>query len=211
MSEPDEPLAPLGLEVCRLALDLGRGRIGHPRQVGIAIRAANFVELALDGRLVGRNWPEAQGDSETGQAMPDAVHRTVIDLGPIRWRHWFNHVDADRRAATGRLVTAGTWREEGRRLVDLTDGRTLVDQQRVRLAFEQDEPPATVREATLVLLLGGAGGSYRPMPRRARGLTRTWLPPLLRTSGRGGDAIGSAVLHALAQMVRAAPVRMLSR
>src|SRR5579875_3547227 len=192
---PDEPNRPeLGLEVCRLSLDLGRGRIRHAREVGIAIRCAGFVELAREGRIVGRNWPEAQAvafpepvdlaaprtlsaadpieddplvdhelvqddvtadhvipddviPDDDGGRMAEAVYRAVAEREGVRWRHWFNHVDADRKAATGRLVRAGVWQQDGRRLTDLTNGRTLVEQQQARMAFLQDQPPADLYSA----------------------------------------------------------------
>lgn len=203
----------LGVELCRLSLDLGRSRIRHPRQVGIAIRAAIFVELALDGRVAGRNWPEALGDSDTGRPMLDAVHRAVAGRRrSIGWRHWFNHVDADRKAATARLAAAGTWSVAGRRITDHTNGRTLLDQQRVRQAAEAaDGGPDDLRDAVLVLLVLASGGAGRPMPRRARKLARAWLPPMLTTSGRAGDAVWAIMLASLRQIHRSAPVRILSR
>lgn len=210
MTEPEEPL---GIEVCRLSLDLGRNRIRHARQVGIAIRAAIFVDLALAGRVAGRNWPEALGDSDTGNPLPDAVHRAVAGRRrSTSWRHWFNHVDADRQAATARLAEREIWSVDGRRISDNTNGRTLLDQQRARQVVERDgDAPDDVREAVLVLLLLAAGGSgRRPMPRRARKLAKAWLPPMLATSGRSGDAIWSALEAALRQIHRSAPVRMLS-
>ena len=70
---------PLGVAVCRLSLDPVRGRVRHPIQVGVAIRAALFVELALAGRLVGARWPEAIGDSDTGAMMLDSVHSAVAN------------------------------------------------------------------------------------------------------------------------------------
>lgn len=205
--------AALGIEVCRLSLDLGRSRIRYRRQVGIAIRAAVFVELALAGRIAGRNWPEAVGDSDTGSPMADAVHRAVAGRKrPVSWRRWFNHVDADREAATNRLVEAGVWKRDGNRLVDQTNGRTLIDQQRVQQAAAKDaSPPDDVRDAVLVLLLLAAGVTGRPMPRRARKLARAWLPPMLIRSGRSGDAIWAVMLFSLKQIHRAAPVRILSR
>ncbi|HEX2903900.1 MAG TPA: GPP34 family phosphoprotein [Jatrophihabitans sp.] len=203
----------LGVELCRLSLDLGRQRIRHRRQVGIAIRAALFAELALAGRIAGRDWPEAIGDSETGDPMPDSVHRAVAGRKrPIGWRHWFNHVDADRQAATERLVQAGTWTMSGSRIIDNTSGRTLLDQQRVHNAAERGSAaPEDVHDAILVLLLMASGGLGKPMPRRARKLARSWLPPMLIQSGRSGDAVWATMLFATRQIQRAAPIRVLSR
>jgi hypothetical protein len=202
---------PLGVSVCRLSLDLGRGRFRHQRQVGIAIRAAMFAELSLGGRLVGLNGPEAVGDSDTGSPLLDSVHRAVANRSTIGWRRWFNHVDADRMAATGHLLQSGVWRSQGRRIVDNTGGRTLLEQRQVALAVSADQVPPDVTEAILVLLVAAAGGTGRPLPRRCRRLARSWLPPLLATSGRAGDAVLNSTDAALRQILRSAPVRLLAR
>ncbi len=210
MTEPNGES--LGVEICRMSLDLGRHRIRHPRQVGIAIRAGLFVDLALDGRIVGQKGPQAQGASESGHKLQDAVHRAVASRNRhIGWRHWFNHIDADRNASITHLVDAGLWRREGRRLLDESNGQTLVDQQRVKESGRRDsEAPADVREAILVLLVLAAGGQGRPMPRRAGKLARDWLPPMLTPLGPSGEAVWSMMVAAIRQIHRSVPVRILS-
>jgi hypothetical protein len=215
MTEAAEPAAaasePLGLAVCRLSLDPVRGRIRHQHQVGIAIRAAMFAELALSGRLVGRQWPEAVGESDTGARLLDAVHAAVSGRRPTRWKRWFSHVDADRTAATRALVESGRWRLEGRRIVDSDPGSTVLDQQTIRNLLRQAEPPADLTSVILTLLVGGCGGAGRPAPRRTRKLARQWLPPHLLTSGRSGDAVLSSIVAATYAMRRASPIPLYYR
>lgn len=208
-----EPLGvePLGVEICRLSLDLGRGRIRHPRQVGIAIRAGLFADLALDGHVFGQKTPETQGDGDTGHKLTDAVHRAVAGRRSTGWGHWFNHIDADRKACVAYLVDSGIWSRDGRRLIDNTDGRTLEDQQRIQLAGRPEaDVPGDVRDAILVLLLLAAGAQGRPMPRRAGKLARVWLPPLLTPLGEPGRTTWSMMVAALRQIHRSVPLRLIS-
>ncbi|MDQ1744426.1 MAG: hypothetical protein QOE23_2765 [Pseudonocardiales bacterium] len=201
----------LALAVCRLSLS-PRGRLLHPHQVGIAVRAALFTELGRTGRLVGRVRPEAIGESDTGSPLPDALHRAVAGRRPALWKRWFNHVDADRQAATDALVSAGRWRVEGHRLVDADPGSTVLQQQRVTELLTTKQPPDTLDLALLVLLAGGHGaGLGRPAPRRSRRLAKEWLEPHLRTAGYGGDATLAAVFYGLSAMRRAHTVPWLSR
>jgi hypothetical protein len=202
---------PLGLSVCRLSLDPVRGRIKHPHQAGIAIRAAMFTDLARAGRLVGRQWPEAIGESDTGSDLLDAVHAAVAGRRPTRWKRWFSHVDADRAAATRVLVDSGRWRLDGRRIVDSDPGSTVVDQQTIRAFLQAPEPPEDLTSAILTLLIGGCGGAGRPAPRRSRKLARQWLPPHLLTSGRSGDAVLSSLIAATTAMRRANPIPLYYR
>ncbi|HJQ00227.1 MAG TPA: GPP34 family phosphoprotein [Jatrophihabitans sp.] len=201
----------LGLAVCRLSLNPVRGRVRHPHQVGIAIRTAMFAELALAGRLVGRQWPEAIGESDTGSRLLDAVHSAVAGRGPTRWRRWFNHVDADLAAATDALVESGRWRLEGKRIIDCDPASTVVDQQTIRSYLNQPEPPPDLTSAILTLLVGGCGGVGRPTPRRTRKLARQWLPPHLLTSGRSGDAVLYSILWSTYAIRRANPFPLLYR
>src|SRR4051812_13127207 len=99
----------LALAVCRLSW-AAPGRVRHPHQVGIAVRAALFAELARAGRVVGRLRPEAVGESDTGNPLTDALHRAVASRRPALWTRWYSHVDADRQAATEALVASGRWR-----------------------------------------------------------------------------------------------------
>jgi len=188
-----------------------RGRIRHQHQVGIAIRAAMFTELALSGRLVGRAWPEAVGESDTGARLLDAVHAAVAGRRPTRWKRWFSHVDADREAATRALVESGRWRLDGKRIIDSDPGSTVVDQQTIRAFLHQAEPPADLTSVILTLLVGGSGGVGRPTPRRTRKLARQWLPPHLLTSGRSGDAVLSSILWSTYAIRRVNPFPLYNR
>ena len=202
----------LALAVCRLSLHPVRGRVRNPHQVGIAVRAALFTELAGAGRLVGIRWPQAVGDSDTGNPLPDALHRAVAGRRPTPWRRWYGHVDADRKAATEALVAGGRWRPESGRLADEDPGATLLQQQRVAELLAAKQAPDSLDLTLLVLLAGGHGvGLARPGPRRSRRLARSWLEPHLRSAGHGGDATVAAVNAALIAMRRASTFPFLSR
>jgi len=200
----------LALAVCRLSW-YAPGRVRHPHQVGIAVRAALFTELARTGRLVGRIRPEAIGESDTGNPLPDALHRAVATRRPALWKRWFSHVDADRRAATEALVAAGHWQADGRRLIDVEAAATALRQRQVQELLATKQAPDTLDQVLLVLLAGGHGAATRPAPRRSRKLAREWLEPQLRTAGHGGDATLAAVFYALTAMRRAHTVPFLSR
>ncbi|MEO6703024.1 MAG: GPP34 family phosphoprotein [Jatrophihabitantaceae bacterium] len=202
---------PLGVTVCRLSLDPVRGRIRHPLQVGVAVRAGMFCELALAGRMVGAHWPEALGDPDTGQPLLDSVHAAVASRGPTRWKRWYSHVDADRDAASRQLIASGRWRLDGRRIIDTDPGSTVHDQQQIMRQLASREPPQDLAETILTLLVGAAGGAGRPAPRRCRTLAKQWLSPQLMTSGRAGDAVLSSVIASTAAIRRANPVPLLSR
>jgi hypothetical protein len=207
-----EQLDQLSLSVCRLALDPVRGRIRHQHQVGIAVRAALFAELIADGRLVGGRWPEPVGESDTGNPLPDAVHRAVAARGPAAWKRWYSHVEADRTAATEALLASGRWRLQDGRLVDEDAGSTVTEQQRVRALLAARTPPEELPVSLLVLLVGGYGvGGSRPAPRRSHKLVKSWLEPQLRTFGRAGDATVASMTAALVAMRRANTIPLLSR
>jgi hypothetical protein len=202
----------LALAVCRLSLNPTRGRLRNPHQVGIAVRAALFIELSTTGRLVGERWPQAIGDSDTGSPLADALHRAVTGRRPTAWRRWYGHVDADRKAATEALIADGRWRSEAGRLVDRDPASTVLEQQRVVELLSARQAPDGLEQALLVLLAGGHGaGATRPGPRRSRRLARAWLEPQLRSAGHGGDATVAAVHAALIAMRRASSVPFLSR
>jgi hypothetical protein len=202
----------LALAVCRLSLNPTRGRLRHPHQVGIAVRAALFLELTTTGRLVGVRWPQAVGESDTGNPLADALHRAITGRRPTAWRRWYGHVDADREAATAALIADGRWRSEAGRLVDRDAASTVLEQQRVLQLVSARQAPDTLDQALLVLLAGGHGaGAVRPAPRRSRRLARSWLEPQLRSAGHGGDATVAAVDAALVAMRRASSVPFLSR
>ena len=202
----------LALAVCRLSLNPTRGRLRNPHQVGIAVRAALFTNLASTGRLVGVRWPQAVGESDTGNPLADALHRAVAGRRPTVWRRWYGHVDADRKAATAALIADGRWRSEAHRLVDQNPGATVLQQQRITELLVTKQAPDSLELALLVLLAGGHGaGLARPSPRRSRRLTGSWLEPHLRSAGHGGDATVAAVNAALVAMRRASAVPFLSR
>jgi len=201
----------LALAVCRLSWH-APGRVRHPHHVGIAVRAALFTELTRTGRLVGRLRPEAIGDSDTGNPLPDALHRAVASRRPALWKRWYSHVDADRRAATEALVASGRWRLDGRRLLDTEAAVTALQQRQVEELLATKQAPDTLDRVLLVLLAGGHGAAgTRPAPRRSRRLAKEWLEPQLRTAGHGGDATLAAVFYALTAMRRAHTVPFLSR
>jgi hypothetical protein len=202
----------LALAVCRLALNPARGRIRNPHQVGIAVRAALFTDLAAGGRLVGVHHPQAVGESDTDNPLADALHRAVAGRRAAPWRRWYSHVDADRRAATEALIATGRWQSEGRRLVDLDPGSTTLEQRRVEELLMAKQPLDSLDLTLLVLLAGGHGaGAARPAPKRSRRLTTLWLAPQLRTAGHGGDATLAAVNAALRAMRRTQTFPVLSR
>lgn len=202
----------LALAVCRLALNPASGRVRHPHQVGIAVRAALFTDLTTSGRLVGVRWPQPVGESDTGSQLADALHRAVAGRRPTPWRRWYGHVDADRKAATAALIADGRWRSEASRLVDADAGATVLQQQRVVELLAARQAPDSLAQVLLVLLAGGHGaGAARPGPRRSRRLATSWLEPHLRSAGHGGDATVAAVNAALVAMRRASAIPLLSR
>lgn len=211
MQQSESADEPLGVAVCRLSLDPVRGRVRHPIQVGVAIRAAMFVELALQGRVVGSRWPEAIGDSDTGAPLLDSVHTAVANRRPTAWKRWFSHVDADREATTKQLIAAGRWQLVGRRIIDSDPGATVLDQQRILQFLQRKDAPPDLQTAILTLLVGGAGGAGRPAPRRSRKLAKTWLAPHLVTSGRAGEAALHSVLASMSAIRRANPLPFMSR
>jgi Golgi phosphoprotein 3 (GPP34) len=166
---------PLGVTVCRLCLDPVRGRIRHPLQVGIAIRAAMFAELTLAGRVIGRTWPQAVGESRTGNPLPDSVHRAVADRRPTQWRRWFNHVQADRKAAVDYLVQSGRWQLDGKRIVDPQAAETVREQQEVLRSINAGDPPEDLHTMVVRLLVAAAGGAGRPAPVRTWRVGKVWL------------------------------------
>lgn len=172
MTENPEPI---GVAVCRLSLDPVRGRLRHPLQVGIAIRAGMFAELTLAGRVIGRNWPEAVGESRTGNPLPDAVHRAVANRGPVSWRRWYSHVHADRKAAVDYLVESGRWQRDGKRIIDPQAAETVLEQQEVLRSINAGEAPDDLREMMVRLLVAAAGGAGRPAPVRTWRMGKVWL------------------------------------
>ena len=210
MTEPAEPAA---LLVCRLGLDPVRGRIRRHTQVGIAVRAALFAELALSGRLIGGRFPHPVGESVIGQPLPDAVHAAVVARRPTPWKRWFNHVDPDREAATTALVTAGRWRVENGRIVDTAAGATVVEQQRIAQLLASRQPAEDLSLTIVAVLAAGYGvGDRRAAPRTAGRLVKSWLRPQLAASGAdpaAEEAVLASTGAALVAMRKARPVPFL--
>jgi len=197
----------LGLTVCRLSLDAGRGRIRHPHQAGIAIRAAVFVDLACDGRIAGMQWPEIVGEPPPAGTLAAAVYGAVAQRRRTGWRRWFNHTTADREAATRSLIAAGQWQQDGRRVLDTDQSQLVAGQLRVSQRLSAGQPPEGLTDCVLSLLAGGAGlGGNRPVPRAARKLAKTWLPPLTAGNGNVGVTVQAVVDAALLAMRRASSV-----
>jgi hypothetical protein len=172
MTENPEPI---GVAVCRLSLDPVRGKIRHPLQVGIAIRAGMFADLTLSGRVIGRGWPQAVGESRTGNPLPDAVHRAVANRGPTNWRRWYSHVHADRNAAVDYLVQSGRWQRDGKRIIDPQAAQTVLEQQEIIRSVNAGEVPDDLREMMIRLLVAAAGGTGRPAPVRTWRMGKVWL------------------------------------
>lgn len=200
---------PLGVAICRLSLDPVRGRIRHPLQVGIAIRAGMFAELTLAGRVIGRQWPQAVGESRTGNPLPDAVHRAVSNRRPTQWRRWFSHVQADRQAAIDYLVESGRWQLDGKRIVDPQAAETVLEQQEVLRTINAAEMPADVETMMVRLLTAAAGGMGRPAPVRSWRLAKVWLPQVLPEGAN--HATYFATRAGLRAIRRAATFRVFSR
>jgi len=200
---------PIGVSVCRLCLDPVRGRFRHPLQVGIAIRAGMFAELTLAGRVIGRNWPEAVGESRTGNPLPDAVHRAVSTRRPTNWRRWYGHVQADRNAAVEYLVQSGRWQRDGKRIVDPQAAETVLEQQEILRAINAGEQPDDLREMAVRLLVAAAGAGGRPAPKRTWRVAKVWLTQRLP------EGPNHAAYHGMRAGIRAirraATFRFLSR
>jgi hypothetical protein len=206
MTENPEPI---GVTVCRLSLDPVRGKLRHPLQVGIAIRAGMFAELTLAGRVIGRGWPQAVGESRTGNPLPDAVHRAVANRNPTNWRRWYSHVHADRKAAVDYLVESGRWQREGKRIIDPQAAETVLEQQEVLRSVNAGEQPDDLREMMVRLLVAASGGAGRPAPVRTWRVGKVWL--MQRLPEGPNHAAYHGMRAAFRAIRRAATFRVLSR
>jgi hypothetical protein len=196
----------LAVAVCRLSLDPTRGRIGQRSRVGIALRAAQLAQLALDGRLGGDRFPIALGASDTGTPLLDSVHRAVADRPATPWRRWFSHTGADLRAVSEQLMTQRRWIRDGARLVDVDSAATLAQSVRIEQLTRGGEPPDTVADRVLILLLYGAGSvGGAPRPRAELALVARWL------EAGTPSAVEAAVRHGLRAMKRQALLGVVSR
>lgn len=204
---------PVALVICRLGLDPVRGRIRNRLRVGIAVRAALFAELALAGRVIGSRFPYPVGESVTGQPLLDSVHAAVVTRRATAWKRWFNHVDADREAATAALVTAGRWRIEAGRIIDTAAGATVTEQQRIAQLLAAGQSPDELRLTIVAILAAASGvGDRRAAPRAAGRLVKTWLAPQLAGCGAEAaeqEAVLASTKAALVAMRKARPIPFL--
>jgi hypothetical protein len=204
MSSDVDRVESLGLTVCRLGLDPDSGRIRNRVQVGMAIRGALFVELALSDRLTGAKAPRAIGESGTGGGLADAVHAAVADRRLTRWKRWFSHTGADVDAAVSALVNAGSWRSERPgRYIDNQAELTAAQAEQVNLLLISSAMvvPGGVEDAVVALLAGGAGlfgGRARPRTQLTQ-LDRLLVPRLPAAESQR-QPIQSAVRHSLRAM-----------
>ncbi len=221
----------LGLVVCRLALDPTSGRIRHRTEVGIAIRAALFNQLLLQGRLTGGRWPEPVGESTSGDRLGDSVHRAVSERRTLLWKRWFNHVAADVEAATTELVRLELWRPRpGGGFVDAEPGLILEQATRIQSLISHtpggtgggfDAASSTAAEAiadaAVALLATGAGPlGGRPQPKLATKKFDEVIPGIKVMAGAGfgidhrRDAVRGATKAALQSMRSRGSIRSLS-
>jgi hypothetical protein len=202
MTEPADQADSLALTVCRLGLDPASGRLRHRGQLGVAIRGALFVELALDGRLAGERMPRPLGDSESGVRMPDAVHRALGGRALTPWKRWFSHTNADLKAATAELIRSGAWRAETKgRFFDNEAGFTLAQGERVDRYLSSTAVPAELDDAVVALLIGGAGlFGGKPRPRRQLSSVDLLLRPLLHEGLPQPETVRAAVRACLRAM-----------
>jgi len=202
MTDPAAHADSLALTVCRLGLDPASGRLRNRGQLGVAIRGALFVELALADRLTGVRLPRAVGASDSGSRMPDAVHRALGGRGLTPWKRWFSHTTADLDTAAAELVRAGVWRAEPRgRFFDNQAGFTLAQGERVDRFLSAAAVPAELDDAVVALLIGGAGlfGS-KPRPRRQLASVDEMLRPLLGNDVSQPETVRAAVRASLRAM-----------
>jgi hypothetical protein len=216
-----------GATVCRLSLDPAAGRVRHRGHAGIAIRAALFAQLLLDGRLAGEKRPVPIGPSDTADRLADAVHRAVSARGALPWKRWFSHVGADVDAAGAQLQRTGAWQAGAARGVIIDNDPNLTTAQAAQvtelLALAQASPPAILGagpgtlDATVALLAVGAGLlGARPRPKLALRRMDRLLPEarLLVAAGfdvdAQQDAVRTVVRTALIAMRRRAGSRLLS-
>jgi hypothetical protein len=163
----------IAVDLLRMARDPGSGRIKHRGSLDIALRAALFAELALNGKLVDQvNAPSLTSDDPTGDRILDAIRGAVQARPNVTWRRWFRHVRVDRTALSAELVDAGRWRRTRSWPATFADAKPEEAQ---ALAFEInrvvtfDRAPVDSREAVLALLAVSSGATgRRPRPAAVR-------------------------------------------
>jgi hypothetical protein len=163
----------IAVDLLRLARNPVSGRIRHRGSLDIALRAALFAELALDGRIVDEgNAPALTSAEPSGDRIFDAILRTVAERPNVTWRRWFRNVSADRAALCAELVDAGRW--VGTRGWYATFSDAKPDEvQANALELERiarfERPPRDRREAVLTLLAIACGAlGRRPRPAAVR-------------------------------------------
>lgn len=163
----------IAVDLLRMARNPASGRIRHPASLDVALRAALFAELALNGRLVDQlNAPALTSDEPTGDHIFDTIRRTVAARPNVTWRRWFRHVRVDRAALCAELVEAGRWERTRGWPAAFSDAKSEEAQ---ALAFEInrivrfERAPADSREAVLTLLAISCGAvGRRPRPAAVR-------------------------------------------
>jgi len=163
----------IAVDLLRLARNPVSGRIRHRGSLNIALRAALFAELALNGEIVDEgNAPKLTSPEPTGDRIFDAILRTVGTRPNVTWRRWFRHVSADLAALCAELVDAGRWIPMRGWYTAFTDAKPDEVQanalERERVArFER--APRDQREAVLTLLAIACGAlGRRPRPTAVR-------------------------------------------
>jgi Golgi phosphoprotein 3 GPP34 len=163
----------IAVDLLRMARDPASGRIRHRSALDIALRAALFAELALNGKIVDEvNAPALVSDEPTGDRIFDAIRRTVAARPNVMWRRWFRHVRVDRAALCAELVDAGRWERTRGWPAAFSDANP---EQAQAIAFEVDRvarferAPRDSRDAVLTLLAISSGAvGRRPRPAAVR-------------------------------------------
>ena len=163
----------IAVDLLRMARDPGSGRLRHRSSLDIALRAALFSELALNGQIVDQvNAPSLTSPEPTGDRIFDGIRGAVEARPNVTWRRWFRHVRIDRTTLSAELVDAGRWRRTRSWPAAFADAEAEEAQ---ALAFEInrvvafDRAPVDSREAVLTLLAVASGASgRRPRPAAVR-------------------------------------------
>lgn len=163
----------IAVDLLRMARNPATGRIRYVSALDVALRAALFAELALNGRVVDQlSAPALTSDEPTGDHIFDAVRRTVAARPNVAWRRWFRYVRVDRVGLSAELVEAGRWERTRRWPAVFRDAKPEEVQ---ALAYEVnrvaslERAPADSREAVLTLLAVCCGAiGRRPHPAAVR-------------------------------------------
>ena len=164
-----EPVERIATVLLRLARDPVSGRVRHRSSVDVALRAALFAELALDGRIVDRAGSPAAFPAEpSGDRKLDAVREAVEQRPGVAWLRWFRHVSSDHDALCKELVADGRWiRQDGWRAAyaDTEADAVLVLANEIERVVRYERAPVDTREAVLAALAVACGATGRwPRP-----------------------------------------------